>query len=139
MLESPNYRALSTKAVKLLFDVAAGFRGNNNGDFSVTWSLMKERGWKSKSQMEEALSELQHYGFLEKTRQGGRHRASLYAMTWESIDDCKGKLDVGPTRTPSNLWMEERPPFVPRRKRKTKKLPRHAGQSTPRLGVISAN
>lgn len=103
-LNHPNFTALSPKAVKLLFDMAAQYRGNNNGDLCVTWSLMKKRGWGSEDTLNKARKELLHYGWIALCRQGGRNQASLYCLTWKSIDECKGKLDVQPTVTALGYW-----------------------------------
>ena len=55
------------------------------------------------------IAELEAAGFIEKTRHGSKRICNLYAITWHPIDECKtkggmSKLDVGPTRTPSNKW-----------------------------------
>jgi hypothetical protein len=47
VLNSPLFIALSSYAVKLLIDVAAQYRGDNNGDLCIAWKLMKPRGWRS--------------------------------------------------------------------------------------------
>jgi hypothetical protein len=98
LLNAPKFCDLSGKAVKLLLDVYAQYKGHNNGDFSIAWKLMSVRGWKSKQTLYAARKELIGKGFLMLTRQGGRHQCSLYAVTWQSIDECKGKLDVPATR-----------------------------------------
>lgn len=103
---SPNFRMLSAHAVKLLCDLGGQFKGNNNGDLSATWSLMHARGWKSRDTLGHALAELLHFGLIERTRQGGMHQCSLFALTWRAIDDCKGKLDCAPTRVPSGQWRQ---------------------------------
>ena len=59
----------------------------------------------------QARQELLHYGFIELTRQGGLGKCSLFAITWESVDDCDGKLDVRPTRTPSLDFQLTRPTY----------------------------
>jgi hypothetical protein len=42
------YRSLSSHAAKLLIDFGSYYRGNNNGDLSVSFKILKkERGWKS--------------------------------------------------------------------------------------------
>lgn len=41
VLNSPLFVALSPYAVKLLIDVAAQYRGDNNGDLSIAWKLME--------------------------------------------------------------------------------------------------
>lgn len=101
---SDTYRSLSAKAVKLLNDLYFQFRGVNNGDLAAAWGIMQPRGWKSRDTLHKALCELLAVGMIEKTRQGGRNRCSLYAVTWLPIDECNGKLDVPATRTPSGLW-----------------------------------
>ena len=125
ILDSRNYAALSSKAVKLLVDIGTQYRGKNNGDLTATWELMKLRGWKSKATLSDARDELIHYGFLILTRQGGRMKPNLYALSWQPIDYCKGKLDVPSTTVPSNDWMAEVAAFVPKRKRP---VPRQSGQ-----------
>jgi len=105
VLESKSYLALSPHAIKLLIDIAMQFRGSNNGDLQAAFSLMRQRGWKSTSTLYKALSELEHFGFIEKSRQGGRNRCNLFAITWRPIDDCpRAQLDVGATNVASNLW-----------------------------------
>jgi hypothetical protein len=71
VIDSPQYVALSAYGVKLLFDLYAQFRGNNNGDLSAAWSLMKQRGWHSKGTLSRAVKELLAGGWIIVTRQGG--------------------------------------------------------------------
>lgn len=104
LLDSPQWASLNAFEVKLLLDVAAGYRGNNNGDLACTWNAMKKRGWRSKATLESALKGLLAAGFLVKTRQGWRNRCSLYAVTWEPINDCGGKHDAKPSPVPLNTW-----------------------------------
>ena len=109
VLSHPNYVALTAKSVKLLNDLLAQMRfgkdgASNNGDLSIAWSIMSKRGWKSKQTLRNACAELEDRGFIKQTRQGGRHKCSLYAITWWAINDCGGKLDVPETRAPSNEW-----------------------------------
>jgi hypothetical protein len=109
VLEHTNYVRLSSKAVKLLNDLGAQYNGYNNGDLSATWSLMKERGWKSKESLQFARDELLHYGLIMLTRQGRLPKVpSLYALTFRSIDECNGKLDVAATRQAPMTWKESR-------------------------------
>ena len=115
VLDSPNFRMLSAQAVKLLCDLGRQFRGTNNGDLTATWSLMHGRGWKSRDTLGKALAELLHFGMIEQTRQGGLHRCSLYALTWRAIDECKGQLDVTPTRVPSGKWHQRCEPMPARK------------------------
>jgi len=104
VLKSDAFSSLNAISVKLLIDLAAQYRGTNNGDLCCAWTLMKVRGWKSRDTLCKALRELERSGFILKTRQGGRNKASLYAITWKGIDECKGKLDVSANPVPMNLW-----------------------------------
>jgi len=106
VLESDSYKLLNAWSVKVIVDIAKQFNGNNNGDLCASWSIMKDQGWKSPSTLNKAVIEAQERGFIVLTRQGGRNKASLYGVTWYPIDDCKGKLDVKPTTTASNLWKQ---------------------------------
>jgi len=104
VIDSPNFRALSYKAKALILDLGAAYNGHNNGDLAAPWSWMKGRNWRSKGTLQAALEELQRFGMIELTRQGGLHGANLYAFTWLPIDPCKGKLDVPPSTVASGKW-----------------------------------
>ena len=104
VLESPQYAQLSAWAVKLLIDIYSQFNGKNNGDLCAAWAPMRKKGWNSRGTLSRAVKELLNAGFIKLTRQGGKHKASLYAVTWKPIDECKGKLEVAETRVPSNEW-----------------------------------
>ena len=104
VLESREYAKLNGSAVKLLIDLLGQFRGQNNGDFTLAWRVMSKRGWRSRDTLNRARTELLESGWITLTRQGGRHRCGLYAVTWLVIDGCNGKLDVAPTRVASNTW-----------------------------------
>jgi hypothetical protein len=103
-LGSPQWAALDSFEVKLLIDLAAQYNGSNNGDLCASWSMMKRRGWRSSATLHKALRGLIENGWLELTRQGGRHVASLYALTFWGIDPCGGKLDVAANPVPSHRW-----------------------------------
>lgn len=104
VLRSPNFISLSSHGVKLLIDLATEYNGTNNGDLCATWSMMKKRGWKSQDTLNRALKDLMSRGMIIKTRQGGMNYASLYAITWRSIDECGGKLEVSPTAVAPGNW-----------------------------------
>lgn len=105
VLNSYAYKTLDGWGAKLLLDVAGQYKGNNNGDLCATWSVMQAKGWRSKGTLHRALSSLLKVGLIEQTRQGGRNRCSLYGVTWREINECKGKLDVSPTKSPSALYL----------------------------------
>lgn len=124
VLRSHNFTLLSAYAVKLLNDLLAQYRGNNNGDLCAAWTVMHPRGWKSKDTLNKALKELLAGNWVEVTRQGGRNKATLYALTFYAIDDCKGKLDVNATGSPNGAWRKNEPlPPLP----KLKVVTRRAG------------
>lgn len=104
IIHHPKYHQLKGNSVKLLFDLYGQYSGFNNGDLSCSWVAMKKCGWKSKETLYSALKELLDNKFIELTRQGNFYKCSLYAVTWLAIDECKGKLDVKPTNTPSNTF-----------------------------------
>jgi len=130
--QSRNYKKLSAQAVKLLVDIGIQYNGRNNGDLCATLSFLKKYGWKSSSTLAEKLDELLYYGFIEKTRQGGKHRCSLYAISWKPINECDGKLDVRETRVASNKWKIDYDTWVPKRKRKN-------SSSASQIGPIISN
>ncbi|MDB9861842.1 hypothetical protein OAC78_00540 [Litorivicinus sp.] len=106
IINGPVFKALTGKAVKALIQLGEQFNGSNNGDLQAAYSVFQAKGWRSKSTLRKALQELLDAGLIEQTRQGWLRprRCNLYALTWLAIDDCQGKLDVQPTRVPSNLW-----------------------------------
>ncbi len=136
VMASPNYRALSAHAVKLLNDLGFQFRGANNGDLSAAWKIMQPRGWRSRDTLGRALAELLHFGLIEKTRQGGLNHCSLYALTWLPIDECKGKLDVSAKAVASGKWKELKPPMPkPKRKNATSNTTGVSGRHDPRVSA----
>lgn len=112
VLRSQHRRGLSAIGSKLFMDLVDQLQVNaegpaNNGDLTVTWSIMAQRGWKSRDSLERARKELLEKELIILTRQGGRNLASLYAFTFFAINECRGKLDVRPTVTPPKVWSRE--------------------------------
>ncbi len=115
-LNHRNMYMLSSKANKLLLLMLSKIRFKtggpvNNGDISIPWSDARSKGWRSKQTLQKARDELLYYGFITLTRQGGLNQCSLYAITWWSIDECKGKLDVKATTIAANTWKANRDKF----------------------------
>lgn len=96
---------LTRTARALLVDMAMQFDGKNNGNLSAAPKIMSAYGWHSRGTLDAALTELIAEGFIEVTRQGGRNRASLYALTWKGID--AGPHDAPPSPVPSRLFLPE--------------------------------
>lgn len=135
LLSSNAYISLTNKAVKCLLDISAQYKGKNNGDLSCTPKLMKKLGWNSNSQLESAKNELLEKGFIVLTRQGGRNKCNLYAITWQPIDECKGKLDRPATITALGYWKNGFNPEVTNKN--LKPVTRIAGQCSPNNGSIT--
>lgn len=112
--EHPNYLKLSATSKVLIQDLTYKYRGSNNGDLCAAFSVMKNVGWRSPGTLQRSINELLYFSFIMLTRRGGRNKPHLYALTWLPIDDCGGKLDISPTRTPGHEWKQERPRFDPK-------------------------
>jgi hypothetical protein len=105
VLRSNEFASLSPRATKLLLDLLAQYKGDNNGDLSPAMTLMRERGWRSGAGLAAAVRELDSTRFVVCTRRGGRHKASLYGCTFFAVDWCAGKLDIqAPTRQFMGTW-----------------------------------
>jgi hypothetical protein len=98
--------ALSKTALALLVDLAQQLNGSNNGNIAAAPATLAPYGWKSRGTVDDALVELVALGFLQPTRQGGRNRCSLYAVTWVGISE--GPHDARPDPVPARLWLEEK-------------------------------
>ena len=87
VFESPAFMALSPYACKLLLELAGQYRGDNNGNLTVAWSIVHKRGWRSKTTLWRVKKELIEAGFIYVTRKG--HMPStceLIALTWFPLD-----------------------------------------------------
>lgn len=106
VLESPQWGRMDAFALKLLWELARQYRGNNNGDLSATAAMLKDRSptWGSKDTLPKKLRYLEEQGWIVKTRQGGRYACSLYAITWWPIDACDGKHQHPAETKPSHAW-----------------------------------
>ena len=99
-----NYIGLSMPAKVLLWEFCYQYNGYNNGDLCAAFSVLKERGWRSKGTLGRAIKELKERQWIIVARQGGRNQCSLYALTFQAIDECKGKLDILSTNVASGDW-----------------------------------
>lgn len=87
VFDSPAFTALSPFACKLLLELAGQYRGDNNGNLTVAWSIVHKRGWRSKTTLWRVKKELIEAGFVYVTRKG--HMPStceLLALTWFPLD-----------------------------------------------------
>jgi len=124
---SSNYRSLGPHAKALLLDFLGQFTGFNNGDLCCAWGLMKDRGWRSRTTVEKARSELEVAGWIVRTRQGWRNTPNLYALTIFKIDDFP-KLDVRETATALGFWKDGHNPWLEDQR-----------SARPKATVISSN
>jgi hypothetical protein len=90
LLESQVYIGLSAHAVKLLNDLLAQFKGYNNGDLCLAWSIMEKRGWKSRDTLNKARQELLEVELILVARYGDRKRPHLYALTFSPLMNARG-------------------------------------------------
>jgi len=105
VLNGAAYLGLNAHARMLLWDLAAQYRGNNNGDLCMAWKLMRPRGWKSEETLNKAKLELQEARLIVETRKGARpNKCSLFALTWYALDDCNGKLDMSARSFPRGAY-----------------------------------
>lgn len=98
--------------------MAYSFKGGNNGDLCPAWTLMKDRGFSSKTTLSRAIQELLASEMILLTRQGYfiKNKPGLYALTWAPINECSGKrLDESPTVTPPRKFYIERQQGWPRK------------------------
>ena len=109
VFECPDYISLSPYAVKLLMEMTYQYNGFNNGDLCPSITLMAKRGFKSSATLRKVICELVDARMLVLTRQGGKNLASLYAIAWQSIDECpKKRLEISSTTTPWRQFYVER-------------------------------
>jgi hypothetical protein len=93
VIECAAFKSLGGNSVKLLLVLANQYKGNNNGDLSITYSLNKGY-FRSSQTMYAARDELEQKGFIATNAYGGMSHGgyklpSLYAITWLPVDDFK--------------------------------------------------
>ncbi len=113
VMDHPDYIATSGNAIRLLLELSKQYNGYNNGDLHAAFSVMKKRGVAgSKTTLAKLLAELIGNGLIVRTREAWfgnpGSQCALYALTWQAIDDCKGKgLLTKPTRAPTRNFRAE--------------------------------
>lgn len=91
VIDTDAFKSLSGSAIKLLVLLAYQYKGKNNGDLTITHSMLKEY-FKSNTTMYNARNELYKKGFIDINAYGGksfdgRKMPHLYALTWATVDD----------------------------------------------------
>lgn len=116
VMDCRDYTGLSYKSRALLFDLAYQYRGNNNGNLTCAFSILKYRGWKREATISAAVDELIRANLILRTREGRfanpGARCALYALTWQRVDECPGAdLDHPPTIRPTRQFSLEGKPI----------------------------
>jgi hypothetical protein len=87
VFESPEFAKLSPYAAKLLLELVSQFKGDNNGNLTAAYSLLQDRGWRSRTTLYRAKCDLIEAGFVYVTRKGRLpNTCELLALTWFSLD-----------------------------------------------------
>ena len=99
---------LSPVAHKTLNYLASQCNGYNNGDLDICEKNARKRGLQiSAASLRRGAKELLAAGFIELTRQGGRNRNSLYALSWYDIPYDPNKNDYK-YRGPTMRWLHQK-------------------------------
>ena len=100
VINGPDWCSLQHAATKLLFVIAAQYKGHNNGDLCATESIMSKHGISSPTTISRSLKELLEKGLIVKTQAGyrgadGTRKPNLYALTWIPIDNISQRVSGG--------------------------------------------
>ncbi|WP_448556020.1 hypothetical protein [Thalassotalea montiporae] len=91
VLVSADYRALSNIAKSLLIELVFQYNGKNNGDLTLAWTVLKQRGFNSESTINRGKVSLIERRIVTEVRKGiakkGVRLCSLYALNWLSLDE----------------------------------------------------
>ena len=115
VLESAAFSALPDYAKVVLLALCAQFRGNNNGNLSLTAAQAERLGVEAAWKLRVGLSLLLETGLIERTRPGkfshGKGICALYALTWRDLSPNEHAYPpVIVARPPSHAWAKwERP------------------------------
>ena len=84
VMQSEACRTLDATILKVLFVLAAQYRGSNNGLLTLPLSEARKYGIRSSDSLNRGLKELLERGLIEKIHQGGLppYGCSKYALCW---------------------------------------------------------
>lgn len=107
VMETDDYKSLGGNACKLLQELCYQYRKYNNGDLTIAWNVLKDRGWRSRTTIDKARDDLLTVDLIVCTRQGRFLNpggvCALYALRWLPINESnKFSIDDLPNekRTP---------------------------------------
>ena len=87
VFDSPAFIALSPHATNLLLELVSQYQGDNNGNLTVAWTIVSNRGWRSRTTLWRCKDELIQAGFVFVTRKGHfPSTCELLALTWFPLD-----------------------------------------------------
>ncbi len=138
--KSVEWRGLSGRSTKLLFDLASQYSGKNNGRLCPSFEVMKrDHGWTSKDQLIKAKQELLECSFVVQTRKGRAPRtAEWVGLTWWKLDYEKS-MEIDPGTWPHLNFLNLHDALIdPNEGRKkpngtAKPVVRSTDRSTPRI------
>lgn len=91
VLHCPDYIALTSIAKALLIELTYQYNGKNNGDLTLAWSVMRDRGFKAESTVLRGKKDLLERRIVTEIRKGiakkGVRLCSLYALNWLRVDE----------------------------------------------------
>lgn len=114
IIEHKSYKSIGYSARDLLILLAYQYKGKNNGNLVITWSLLKDY-FGSNTTMYKARNSLYKAGFIVINAYGGKSGNGtklphLYALTWAPINELKGENNwmrythYEIDKTPLNYW-----------------------------------
>lgn len=139
VMESQSYAALPDYAVRVLAALAAQYRGQNNGNLSLTRTQARQLGVHSSWKVRAGLQLVIMVGLVERTRQGkmshGRGVCALYALSWKPVDPTPQAFPpIESRQSPTNAWIQWTRPADWRAIEKRIRI-RARGRSGPSLRV----
>jgi hypothetical protein len=109
LLRDNVFKNLTPVAHKTLNYLASQCNGYNNGDLDICEKNARKSGLRmSAASLRRGAKELLEAGFVELTRQGGRNRNSLYALSWYDIPYDPKKHDYLYGRA-TMRWLRQNP------------------------------
>jgi hypothetical protein len=109
LLRDEGFMNLSPNAHKTLNYLCSQYQGRNNGDLDICEKNARKRGMKmSAASLRRGANELEEAGVIQKTRQGGKNRNNLYALTWREINYDARKHDYLSSVEPSMGWLPKK-------------------------------
>lgn len=87
VLDSQSLTDLTPHACKLLLELLRQYKGDNNGNLTLAWSIVSEHGFRSRTTLWRCKKELIDVGLIYVTRKGHfPSTTELLALTWFPLD-----------------------------------------------------